>query len=364
MIAVKSLIAELENAVHSGSVDKRIATMKRVTDLFLSGAEQLNDEQVGLFDNVLLHLVKCVETRALAELSRRFAPVGNAPIGVVRHLARHDDISVAGPVLSKSERLTTSDLIEIATKKGHEHLLAISLRPLLVEAVTDVLLERGSNGVFSRLAENPGASFSKAGFESLINRAKNDETLAEKVGQRVDIPRHLLHDFVSKATHAVRIKLLATSPPELHSEIKGLLATISRDVIQEIGAENRDLKGAQEFVLTLQRKNQLTETVLCDIAKKCEFEKLAAALAQMTSTRFALIDRLMRTIHYGGLLVVCRAAELKWATVDIILTHRSPSHPIAVPDLEQAKSDYADLNKWTAIRLLGFWQARADFSSS
>jgi uncharacterized protein (DUF2336 family) len=364
MLTPNLLIAELETAVQSGSLDKRIASMRRVTDLFLSSATQLNDEQVDLFDNVLVHLAERIETKALSELSKRLAPVRNAPIGVVRHLAHHDDISVAEPILSKSERLSASDLIEVAKKKGHAHLMAISSRPLVVEVVTDILLERGSNEVFCKLAQNRGALFSETGFESLTERAKNDEMLAEKVGHRVDVPPHLLHDLVLKATKAVRIRLLATAPAELHAEIKGVLATISREVDHEIEAESQDIEGAQEFVLVLQQKNQLKEPVLFDLAKKCELEKLSAALALMTSTRFEFIDRLIRAKNGGGLLVVCKAADLRWLTVDAILAHRHPNHPIAFRELEEAKTNYANLTRATAFRLLGFWQAQPDLLPS
>ena len=362
--ASNSIIAELEAAVRGGSADKRIATMKRVTELFLNNAEQMDEEQVGLFDIVLVHLARRIESKALEELSHRLAPVRNAPIGVVQHLARHDDISVAEPVLSKSERLTASDLIEIARKKGQRHLLAISSRPVLGEAVTDVLLERGNTDVFCELAQNHGAAFSETGLESLINRAKDNEILAERVGRRVDIPRPILLDLVSKATSAVRIKLLATAPAELHAEIKSMLPKISQAVVDEIGSENRDIENAQEFVGALQQKHQLKEPLLSDFAKKNEIDNLTAALALMTSTRFELIDRLMRTRAHGGLLVVCKAADLKWATVDAILAHRHPNRPIAFQDLEQAKTDFANLTRATAIRLLGFWQAQPDLAPS
>jgi uncharacterized protein (DUF2336 family) len=358
MIAPRTLIAELETAVKSGSIDKRIATMKRVTDLFLNSANTLSESKVEVFDSVLLHIAKRVEAKALEELSRRLAPVRNAPIGVIQHLARHDDIGIAGPVLSQSERLTNSDLIEISKKKSQAHLSAISDRPRIAEGVTDILLERGTNEVFCKLATNSGATFSRAGYESLINRAKDDETLAEKIGQRVDIPRHLLQDLVSKATHAVRIKLLATAPPERHAEIKTLLANISREVFHEIRTQSHDPEGTQKFIQSLQQKKQLNESILSEFARKGELEKLTASLAQMASAPFDLVNRLMRTIHYGGLLVVCRAVDLQWDSVETILMHRHPNHPITALDLDHARADYIDLTKPTALRLLGFWQAQ------
>ena len=56
-----------------------------------------NPEQVGLFDDVLAHLIRQVETTALAELGAKLAPIDNAPNKVIRSLARHDEITVAGP---------------------------------------------------------------------------------------------------------------------------------------------------------------------------------------------------------------------------------------------------------------------------
>src|ERR1700691_482276 len=131
--ACHSLIVELEEAVHSHSAEKRVETLRRLTDLFLGEADRLNDEQIGVFDDVLCKLIHRIETKALAELSSRLAPIHTAPIDVIRRLAHHDEITVAGPVLRQSPRLTARDLIEVAKTKGQGHLLAISARSQLEE---------------------------------------------------------------------------------------------------------------------------------------------------------------------------------------------------------------------------------------
>src|ERR1700716_2349318 len=167
MSAQQSIIGELEDAIKTGSSEKRVETLRRVTDLFLNDADRLNETQIDLFDDVLCHLIKRIESKALVELSGHLAPVDNSPIEVIRELARNDQIAVAGPVLTKSARLTTGDLVEIAGTKSQQHLLAISGRSQLEEALTDVLLDRGDREIAHRLAKNAGARFSETGFATL-----------------------------------------------------------------------------------------------------------------------------------------------------------------------------------------------------
>ena len=64
MSARRSLMDELEEAVQGGSREKRIDTLRRITDLFLVAPAQLSNEQIGVFDDVLAHLIVRVETKA------------------------------------------------------------------------------------------------------------------------------------------------------------------------------------------------------------------------------------------------------------------------------------------------------------
>jgi uncharacterized protein (DUF2336 family) len=226
------LISELQDAVRRGSQEKRVQTLKRVMDLFLSGHERLTELQIQVFDDVLGHLIARMESKALIELSERLAPINNAPTKVVHTLARDDEIAIAGPVLSMSDRLTTPDLIEIATVKSQSHLLAISERSSLSEALTDTLIERGDRQVISRLAENSGARFSERAYAYLVDQPEADETLLEKIGLRLDLPLHILRRLLGRVTDAVRTRLLALATPEKRDEIREILGSIPNEVIE------------------------------------------------------------------------------------------------------------------------------------
>jgi len=79
-------------------------------------------------------------------------------------LAFDDSIEVAGPVLRESGRLDAKTLVANARTKSQPHLLAISKRKSLEDAVTDVLVTRGNREVVNSVANNNGARFSGFGF--------------------------------------------------------------------------------------------------------------------------------------------------------------------------------------------------------
>src|SRR5690242_19026448 len=164
----KSLIEELEHALTTGSSEQRADTLRRITDLFIVSAGDLNDQVTQIFDDVMGMLVEAIETKVRAELSVQLAPIEDAPINVIRRLACDDEIAVAGPVLAQSPRLSPTDLVGIAETKSQAHLLAISERDAIAPMVTDILVNRGDDHVVRKVVANPGASFSDSGFGALV----------------------------------------------------------------------------------------------------------------------------------------------------------------------------------------------------
>jgi uncharacterized protein (DUF2336 family) len=354
-VETPSIIEELELAIKSGSEQRRVDTLRQVTDLFLQDSSRLSEDQIRVFDDVLCVLVQRVETQAKAELSRRLAPIDQAPVDVIQRLARDDEIVVAGTVLANSSRLTTSDLVEIASTKGQGHLLAISGRPNLASSVTDVIVDRGDAPVLRRLATNTTAQFSETGYSRIVAKADGDDSLAEAIGLRLDLPVHFLRELLRRATEAVRNRLMALAPPELQEEIQRVLTAIAGTVGKE-AAFNPDYERAERLVDTLKMRGQLNDATVIDFATRKEMVETAAALAALASGSTDTILRILQGQRTDLVLIPCKAAEVGWKAAETVLRKRPV--PITEPILDIARRDYAKLSVSSAQRTLRFLQVR------
>ena len=351
------LFDELDAALQSGSSEKRLAMLRQVTDLFLNEADRLDEEQIGVFDIVLVQLIERIESRTLMEISERLAPLANAPVDLTVKLAGHSEIGIARPILKNSSRLTTADLVAIAKTKSHGHLLAISERSQVETAVTDVLLDRGNPAVVLSVASNSGAQFSENGFAALLNAAESDDTLAEKTGLRLDLPLNVLQQLLLRATEAVRSRLLSRIPPESQEQMRQALNIATKAVDRE-SRKPRDFRSAKASVSLLRAKGDLHEITLREFARNRKHEETAVALSLLSSTSLEIIKPLMNSPMDDGLLIPCKVADCGWETVSAILSTKLPSGAAPRAGHEKLKMEFAKLSKANAQRLLRFWQVR------
>ena len=189
----QAVLAELDLALPGKPDSWRSAVLRRIVDLFLAGAALYGDEQVALFDEVIVRLIQKMDRLQLAELSDRLAPVANAPVRVLGRLVRHSDVAVSGPILDQAEALPDADLIEIADKdRVDPNLLAkIAARAHLNTAVTDVLIKRGNKAIQRKIIDNPNALVSEEGFARVITALNGDKNLASAIAARNDVPAEL-----------------------------------------------------------------------------------------------------------------------------------------------------------------------------
>jgi uncharacterized protein (DUF2336 family) len=348
-----SVILELEEAVRAGSPERRVNTLRQVTNLFLNDGARLSDEQIKVFDDVFCLLVLKVETKARAELSRRLARVDHAPVEVIQRLARDDEIAVASHVLAHSRQVATGTLVEVANTKGQDHLFAIAGRRDLPEAVTDVIVNRGEPWVIRSLASNATAQFSNSGYAGMVAHAETDDDLTEILGLRSDLPAALRQDLLRRATEEVRNRMSANAAPELKEEITRVLRSIAGNAA--LPASPQDFARAEENVKRMKAHDELSEPAILTFAQAGRFSEIAAALAVENNVPTAMMAKVLAGTRHDLVLIPCKAAGLSWSTVETILTKRPTVQPLNPPTLMAAAQDYRRLSVETAQRTLRFW---------
>jgi uncharacterized protein (DUF2336 family) len=350
------LIQELEDSIAKSPSGKRVDHLRRVTDLFLRDAQALNDEQIELFDVVIARLATAIETSARIELAERLAGVGNAPRGVVRSLA-HDEISVARPILARSERLSDDDLVAVALAKGRDHMLAISERCALTEPVTDILVKRGDRNVVHSVAGNPGARFSEDGMAALVDRSRADDALQSLLGQRSDISDEQMRQLVAIAKETARRRLGDSMPEAPRPELDHAVEIGSLRVEAAVVPGQRDYTAAMQVVENIAASRALTEQDVLAYASEERFEECVCAISLMAGLSLNASERLFRESEAELLLVVAKAQEWSWPTVRKMITLRTDG--VAQPHLvKRAHDTFNQLKPITAQRVVHFLKVR------
>ena len=351
--APENLLDELQSTLAHGTVARRVETLRKVTDLFINGAVDYSDEQIGLFDDVFQCLMHHIETSAKALLANRLAPIDTAPPGTMRTLAFDDVIEIAGPVLSQSMRLDDQMLIETARSKSQAHLMAISTRKVLSGAVTDVLVLRGNDEVVQSTVNNPGAEFSERGFTRLIHRAEGDDNLATCVGLHPSIPRHLYLKLIAKASAAVRQRLESANPQQAR-EVPTAVREATRRARSAPSAIAHNTAIAHALVKSLYEDGRLDELQLASFAEAGKFDEVNASVAALANVPVSIAENMMVETRAEGVMILAKVAGLSWSTVRLIINMRDELSGAEPTDLQACKDTYERLRPSTAQQVLRF----------
>jgi len=352
-----AIIGELEEALAHGSAERRVKTLRRVTDLFVFGSSHFSSDHIAVFDDVFNHLIGDIERSARVTLADRLAAVPNAPPKVIRTLAFDDEINIAGPVLLRSDQLDNVALVENARTKRQQHLLAISRRKILAETITDVLVERGNRDVALSTAQNTGAKFSEAGYVRLVRRSEGDDELTHAVGSRPEIPRQQFLKLLAKASNAVRFALEAAHPQNA-GEVRHVVAEIAIAIQAKAAAASRDYGAAQALVESLRVAGRLTESEVDAFASARKFEETATALAVLCGLPIDVVERAMVQDGEETILIVSKSIGLSWATTKAILLLCADKRGMPADILEQCRMVFNKLKRETALQVVRFQQKR------
>lgn len=263
-------------------------------------AQQFNTAQfapaeLALAEQIFRLMVRDAEVRVREALAANLRANPSVPHDIAVTLARDVD-SVALPILSASDVLTSEDLIEIIASQGSPARLdAIAGRKEVDAAVSDAIVQNGSETVVAKLLANPGADFAEPTLHTVVDKFGHSEAVQEPLVHRDTLPITISERLVTRVAEHLRSHLLSHHKISAELALDLVLQTRERATVGlAMGVSEESLRA---LVAQLQTNSRLTGSLvlraIC-MGNLRFFEHAIAALAGLP------IDNARMLIHDPG----------------------------------------------------------------
>ena len=355
MTEANGFLQEINEAILQGSPGSRARALWHATDILIAG--RYTEDQIWVFGEVIGRLADEIEAVARAKLARRLIHTKNAPINVVKKLSFDDSIDVAGPLLQHSERLDAKTLVANVRTKSQLHLLAISKRHSIPFIVTDELVTRGDREVVHSVAANNGANLSDFGFLHMIKRSERDSILAERLGLRKEIPRHIFQQLIAKASDDVRERL-QRERPDLAGEIQSSVVDVAGTLHSKFGPASKSYFTAKRIVTKQNHYGNLNESSILEYARAHKIEEATVGMSLLCSLPVDVVERALVDNNGELTMILAKALDFAWETAMALLFLGAKDHRISACDLGHMNEQFARLNTETSRSVLKLYQSR------
>nr|WP_246157235.1 DUF2336 domain-containing protein [Sneathiella litorea] len=220
-------------------------------------------------------------------------------------------------MLSFSNALSDDDLFEIINSQSDLHQIAVASREALSEAVSEKLVDSGSEDVVATLLHNEGAEISDETYEKVLDQFGDSEKIQEPMTQRSKLPITVTERLVTLVSDKLREHLVT------HHEMSPSMAT---DIILESrektmigfikdGASHSDLV---DLIDQLQENGRLTPTIILRALCVGDVDFFETAMAKYSNIAVSNVHILINDAGGKGLQQLCKKSNISGGLQEIM----------------------------------------------
>lgn len=337
------------------SSEARQSLLHEVTESFMEDPDELNEQEVAFFGEIMFRLAREMEAKVRAQLADTLADAKTAPMNLVDDLA-NDEIEVAEPLLTRSSLLGDTALLAIIEKHSQEHLLAISQRPIVSDLVAGSLAEKGDDRVLGSLAGNAGADLSETTMATMIGRAVDKKNVGGRLAARTDVTSELAQKLFQNVSAAVRNSILSDEPGINEDQLDQAIEQIGDGIAQNQDEDDKDY--AQRFVERKAKLNQLDLGLVEVFVRNRDIWKLVAGIAALTGLDFTMVRQSIFDPSGQKIAVLCRAIDMDLKVFEDIIEFTDFKRSRTAQDKLALSGAYGGMTADAAKRALRFLRLR------
>ena len=352
--ALKTELVNFSELTGEAGRARRAELARHVATLFALTSDRCSEEQVEIYDSVLLRLVEMVEASVRRYVADQMSSLRKGPRNTIRRLAG-DDIKVAEPILMRSTVLAEADLIQIAESQGDEHRIAIAQREEISSGVTDVLVREGDLRVKRKVAGNDGAELSDNSISVLISDASSDATLQICLSERGDLAEAQIASLVAVASEEVRNKLRVAGHVEEAERVDEAADVAAQRMSNQYWVGRYDFETACTRVSLLAKKGMLNEAALRRFASEDRFAEAVATFACLVGCNVEEVSHWMVRPDPSPFVIMAKAYGFSSITLSAIMMIGPWRHRLTPEVRSEALALFSRLTIAEAKRKMAHW---------
>lgn len=358
-------ISSLIEMAKDSTTRARQALTDNMLDLFVAPESQLSDRERALMDDILRKLITEMEASVRANLAEKLATREDVPTALIDMLAE-DEISVARPILQKSNLLRDEKLVEIIRHRTHEHQLCIAMREELSYAVSDALVNYGDSDVLEALIQNRSAEISAKAMDYLVAESRRYDRFQEPLLSRTDLSAALANRMFWWVSASLRKKILTEFEIAEH-ELDHIIEQATRKSVaeaQEDRANNAE-GTARKLVAEMDERGELTPEALINMLRNQRVNAYVAGMAQRANLPLKTVRRIIFDDEVEPLAVLCKATgflEAHFSTMALLLMHGRTHERQSEEKLREVLELFRRISSDQARITLRYWHADSAFS--
>lgn len=322
-----------------------------MSDLLSIGLRQ---PEIELVTDVLMSLIRQAERDLRRAVAERLASMDEVPLRLAVHLA-NDDISVAEPVLRRSQVLNDTDLIYIVKSHTAAHWRAIAMRANMSTDLIDVLADTRDMQTAVNMSENKNIVLTRNAMSIFTGMAEASDDLAEPLLMRKELPSRLatkLYGFVGRELKEYIKKNYDVSK-------HGVVEQTVDDIVFEMAAvEDGEYSPSIKMIIAAENmleKGFLTADVMVENLKRGQMSNFVAQFSVYCGLSVETVLEILKQKKGQALAVACKATGImkpEFVNMFLLTTRFRGGKVIDQNDLGSALAYYDRITEPIAQQIL------------
>jgi uncharacterized protein (DUF2336 family) len=272
---------DVRRLLEQPSLDTKIEVLEKVSKHY--SPDLLSDAEMQIAEQIFRLLMQDSVVRVRRAMAESLQDNPHIPHDIARTLAS-DLEAVATPMLTMSSVLQDSDLVEIINHSEEIwRYLAIARRENLSESVSGSLVGTQVNEVIKEVLDNPTARISEQSFFQIVEQAKSDQGIIERMIARGSLPvaavERLTHFVSEEMLRALKERCKAVDAEQLEARAR----EAEESTTLELLGSTADASQTVRLVNQLYEDGRLTASLIINALCQGNLDFFETSLARLAN---------------------------------------------------------------------------------